>query len=161
VSTLVLPASLGLLVIAPVLVASLYPPRWAGMVTPLQIFAVFGLVNAIVATTGDVFKAADRPGWIPPLPAVHPPPLAVSLWLLPPSGPAGAASGLLLATVVSGAVALTAAFRLLGVSVEELASTVGPPAGAALIMAAAVHALRRALTAVPGLVTLLVLVAVG
>jgi polysaccharide transporter, PST family len=161
VSTLVLPASLGLLVIAPVLVASLYPPRWAGMVTPLQIFAVFGLVNAIVATTGDVFKAADRPGWIPGLAVVHLPSLAVALWVLTPYGPAGAASGLLLATVVSGAVALTAAFRLLGVSMRELAGTVGPPASAALVMAAAVEGLRRALAATPGIATLLVLVAVG
>jgi PST family polysaccharide transporter len=31
---LALPASLGLVVVAPVLVATLYPPRWAGMVTP-------------------------------------------------------------------------------------------------------------------------------
>ena len=71
VTTLALPASLGLLVVAPVLVATLYPPRWAGMVTPLQIFAIFGLVNALVATTGDVFKAAGRPGWIPGLAIVH------------------------------------------------------------------------------------------
>src|SRR4029453_16806745 len=65
VSTLALPASLGLLVIAPVLVGTLYPARWAGMVAPLQVFAVFGLVNAIVATTGDVFRGANRPGGAP------------------------------------------------------------------------------------------------
>src|SRR5262249_24793548 len=35
VSTLALPASLGLLVVAPVLVTTLYPPRWAGIVAPL------------------------------------------------------------------------------------------------------------------------------
>src|SRR5262249_13127217 len=73
VSTLALPASLGLLVIAPVLVATLYPPRWAGMVAPLQIFAIFGLVNALVATTGDVFKAAGPPGMAPRPPGRPPP----------------------------------------------------------------------------------------
>lgn len=161
VSTLALPASLGLLVVAPVLVATLYPPRWAGMVAPLQIFAIFGLVNALVATTGDVFKAAGRPGWIPGLAIVHLPSLAASLWFLTGYGPAGAASGLLLAALISGTVALTAAFRLLGVSVRELAGTLAPPAGAALLMAAAVHALRRALAGAPGLVALLVLVAAG
>jgi O-antigen/teichoic acid export membrane protein len=161
VSTLALPASLGLLVIAPVLVATLYPPRWAGMVAPLQIFAIFGLVNALVATTGDVFKAAGRPGWIPGLAVVHLPSLAAALWFLTAYGPAGAASGLLLATLVSGAVALTATFRLLGVSVRELAGTLGAPAAAALLMAAAVLALRHALTGTPGLVELAVLVAAG
>jgi len=148
-------------VVAPVLVATLYPPRWAGMVTPLQIFAIFGLVNALVATTGDVFKAAGRPGWIPGLAIVHLPSLATSLWFLTGYGPAGAASGLLLATVVSGTVALAAALRLLGVSVRDLAGTLAPPAGAALLMAAAVYALRVALTATPGVVTLLVLVTAG
>src|SRR5262245_4353847 len=161
VSTLALPASLGLLVVAPVLVAALYPPRWAGMVAPLQIFAIFGLVNALVATTGDVFKAAGRPGWIPGLAVVHLPSLAAALWLLTAYGPAGAASGLLVATLVSGAVALTATFRLLGVSVRELAGTLGAPAAAALLMAAAVLALRHALAGTPGLVALAVLVAAG
>jgi PST family polysaccharide transporter len=161
VGTLALPASLGLLVTAPVLIAALYPPRWAGMVAPLQIFAVFGLVNALVATTGDVFKAAGRPGWIPGLAVVHLPSLAVALWFLTPYGPAGAASGLLFTTAVSGTVALTAAFRLLGVSTRELAETLGPPTLAALVMVAAVHGLGRQLSAKPGLVTLLVLVAVG
>ena len=161
VSTLALPASLGLLVIAPDLVATLYPPRWAGMVGPLRIFAIFGLVNALVATTGDIFKAAGRPGWIPGLAIVHLPSLAAALWFLTAYGPAGAASGLLLATVVSGTVALTAAFRLLGVSFRELATTLGPPAGAALVMATVVDVLRGTLASVPGLVALLVLAIVG
>jgi PST family polysaccharide transporter len=161
VTTLALPASLGLVVVAPVLVATLYPPRWAGMVTPLQIFAIFGLVNALVATTGDVFKATGRPGWIPGLAIVHLPSLATSLWFLTTYGPAGAASGLLLATVISGSVALAAAFRLLGVSVRELAGTLAPPAGAALLMAAAVYVLRVALAATPGVVALPVLVTAG
>jgi hypothetical protein len=131
------------------------------MVAPLQIFAVFGLVNALVATTGDVFKAAGRPGWIPALAIVHLPSLAAGLWYLTAYGPAGAASGLLLATFVSGAVALTAALRLLGVSVREVAGTVAPPAGAALLMAAVVYALRLPLATAPGLVALFVLVASG
>src|SRR5262249_17876394 len=131
------------------------------MVAPLQIFAMFGLVNAVVATTGDVFKAAGRPGWIPGLAVVHLPTLAAALWFLTPYGPAGAASGLMLATLVSGAVALPVAFRLLGITGQELAGTLGPPAGAAVLMAAAVHALGRPLAAISELVMLPVLVAVG
>jgi O-antigen/teichoic acid export membrane protein len=161
VATLALPASLGLVVIAPTLVATLYPPRWAGMVAPLQIFAIFGLVNALVATTGDVFKAADQPGWIPALAIVHLPSLAAALWVLTAYGPAGAATGLLLATCVSGAVALAAAFRLLGVSLRELAGTLAPSAVAALLMAAAVYTLRATFARTPGVVALLVLVAAG
>src|SRR5262249_37669105 len=50
---------------------------------------------------------------------------------------------------------------LLGVSLRELLDTLGPPAGAALLMATAVLALRHALDATPGLVELLVLVGFG
>ena len=57
--------------------------------------------------------------------------------------------------------ALAAAFRLLGVSLRELAGALAPPAGAALLMAAAVYALRAALAVTPGVVALLVLVGAG
>lgn len=161
VSTLALPASLGLLVTAPVLVGTLYPPRWAGMIAPLQIFAVFGLVNAIVATTGDVFKAVNRPAWIPGLAVVHFPVLILLLWLLTPYGPAGAATALLLAAVASGTVALGAALRILGVSPAELAAALWPQALAAAVMGLAVGAVRQMVAALVAPVALAGLVACG
>ncbi len=91
---------------------------------------------------------------------MHLPSLAAALWFLTGYGPVGAASALLLATVVSGTVALAAAFRLLGVSVRELAGSLAPPTGAALLMAASVYALRPAV-ATSNVTALLVLVATG
>jgi PST family polysaccharide transporter len=161
VSTLALPVSLGLLLTAPVLVGTLYPPRWEGMVAPLQIFAVFGLVNAIVATTADVFKAVNRPAWIPGLAAVHLPVLILSLWLLTPYGPAGAATALLVAAVASGTVALIAALRILHVSPAEVAAALWPQALATAIMGVVVSALRPTLAALPGPVVLAGLAACG
>src|SRR5262249_61264689 len=99
--------------------------------------------------------------WFPARPFWPRPSPPVGLCFPPASGPAGAASGLLLATLVSGTVALTATSRLLGVSLRELLDTLGAPAGAALLMAAAVLALRHALDATPGLIELIVLVGFG
>src|SRR4029077_8929253 len=138
-----------------------YPPRWAGMIVPLQIFAVFGLVNAVVATTGDVFKATNRPGWIPGLALVHFPTLIFLLWLLTPYGPAGAASALVLAASASGTVALAATIRILGVSTVEFAAALWPQALATSLMGAVVSALRPTLMALPGPVVLIGLVACG
>jgi len=161
VSTLALPTSLGLFVTAPALVGTLYPPRWAGMIVPLQVFAIFGLVNAIVATTGDVFKATNRPGWIPGLALVHFPTLIFLLWLLTPYGPAGAASALVLAAFASGTVALAATIRILGVSTVEFVGALWPQALATTLMGAVVSALRPTLAALPDPLVLIGLVACG
>lgn len=161
VSALAIPAALGLLVAAPLLVATLYPPRWAGMVAPLQVFALFGLVNAVVATTGDVFKSLGRPGWIAGIGVVHLPTLAASLWWLAGYGPGWAATGLLVAALASGTVALTAALRMLGVRPRDLAGVIAAPATAAAAMVGVMEALRRALAAAPAPVALVMVGAAG
>src|SRR5262249_30504912 len=99
VSTLALPASLGLLVVAPVLVAAPAPPPGPGRPAPPQFFAISGLVTPPAPTTGAASRPGGRRGWIPGLAAVPLPSLAVGLWSPPAYGPAGAASGLLLATL--------------------------------------------------------------
>jgi len=161
VSSISLPASLGLWVIAPALIHTLYPARWNGMIAPLRIFAFFGLVNAIVGTTGDVFKAANRPGWIPGLAIVHFPVLVLALWLLIGYGPSGAATALLLAALASGSVAIPAALHLLGVSLGDFLATLAPQAIAAVAMAGVLHVVARALADAPAAVTLVTLAVAG
>jgi PST family polysaccharide transporter len=145
VSSVAVPAALGLAMAAPALVGALYPAEWQPMVAPLRIFALFGLVNAIVATTGEVFKATDQPGWIPGLAAVHLPVLALGLWLLAGRGPGGAAAALTLAALVSGAVAVPAALRAIGLPIRRLASALVPQAAAGAVMVGAMALVARGL----------------
>jgi PST family polysaccharide transporter len=144
-ATVSIPAGVGLAVVAPALVRALYGPAWEGMIAPLQVFAFFGIVNSVVGTTGEVFKALDRPGWIPGLAAVHLPALSVLLWLLAPRGPAWAALALTLAAVLSGSVALGGALRLLGLGPRALLAALATPLAAAAVMATAALAVGRAL----------------
>jgi PST family polysaccharide transporter len=161
VTTVSLPAQIGLLVVASRLVETLYPPAWHGMAAPLQIFVAFGLVNSIVGTTGDVFKAANRPGWIPAIGAIHLPTLAVSLWLLVDRGPAGAAAALTFAALVSGSVALPLALRIVGISAGDFLRALGPQACATAVMAAAVFGAGIALPPAPSLLALAIACGTG
>ena len=161
VSSVAVPAALGLALTAPVLVRALYPPEWQPMIAPLRIFALFGLVNALVATTGEVFKATDRPGWIPGLAAVHLPVLMGGLWLLAPRGPGGAAAALTIAAVVSGAVAVPAALRAIGLPLRRLLRALAPQAAAGALMAGAMELAARWLYGSAPPVELVGLVLVG
>ena len=146
VTTVSFPAQVGLLLTAPRLVETLYPPAWHAMVAPLQIFAVFGLLNSIVGTTGDVFKAANRPGWIAAIGGVHLPALALFLWLFVSDGPAGAATALTLAAVASGSIAVPLALHVLRIAPTTVLRALAPQALATAVMAAIVSA---AIHAVP------------
>jgi PST family polysaccharide transporter len=161
VTTITLPAQIGLFLLAPILVDALYPPAWHGMVTPLRVFAVFGLINSIVATTGDVFKAANRPGWIAALAAVHLPALCVGLWLLVDRGPGGAAAALTLAACASGAVAVPLALRVIALPMRRFAAALAPQALATTVMAVVVAAASTLVAPSPSVAALVLLAALG
>jgi PST family polysaccharide transporter len=161
ITSITLPAQTGLFLVAPLLVDTLYPPAWHGMVTPLRIFAVFGLVNSIVGTTGDVFKAANRPGWIAALAAVHLPTLCLGLWLLVGRGPGGAAAALTVAACASGAVAVPVALHVIALPLRRLMAALMPQALATVVMAAVVTAALGLVAPAPSFVALGLLVLLG
>jgi len=161
ITSVTLPAQAGLFLLAPLFVRALYPPQWEGMVLPLRIFAVFGIVNSIVATTGDVFKAANRPGWIAAIAGVHLPVLGIGLWLLLPRGAGGAAAALTLAAIASGAVAVPLALRVLGLSARRFIAALAPQTAATLVMMLVVLAAELALAPVRPLIALAALTLVG
>ena len=161
ITTLAFPAEVGLILVAGRLVETLYPPAWFGMVVPLQIFAVFGLVNAVVGTTGDVFKAANRPGWIAAIGFVHLPALALFLYLWVGTGPTGAALALTLAAVVSGSVAVPLALRVLELPAFTFLTALAPQALATGVMTLAVVLTSHVLPPPPNVLALAGVCVVG
>src|SRR6185436_11530638 len=161
VTSIAMPAQVGLLLIAARFVETLYPPAWHDMVTPLRIFAVFGLVNSIVGTTGDVFKAANRPGWIAAIGGIHLPTLLIALWLLVERGPGGAAAALTLAALASGAVAVPLALRVLALSPWRLGAALGPQVLATVVMALVVVPIDRLLPPAPSIAALAITCGMG
>jgi O-antigen/teichoic acid export membrane protein len=161
ITSITLPAQTGLVLLAPLFVDTLYPPAWHAMVTPLRIFAVFGLVNSIVATTGDVFKAANRPGWIAALAGIHLPVLCVGLWLLVGRGPGGAAAALTLASFASGAVAVPLALHVIGLPAHRFLAALAPQAIATGVMAIVVGGTMAAVAPAPSIAAVVLLAALG
>ena len=161
ITTIAFPAEVGLLLVAGRMVETLYPPAWFGMVVPLQIFAVFGLVNAVVGMTGDVFKAANRPGWIAAIGVVHLPALALFLWLWVSTGPTGAALALTVAAIASGSVAVPLALRVLELPLFTFLSALAPQALATAVMSLAVVVTSHVLPPPPNVLALAAVCVVG
>jgi lipopolysaccharide exporter len=160
-TTLTMPAQVGLFLVAGELVTALYPPAWNGMIGPLRVFALFGLVNSVVGTTGDVLKATNRPGWISGLALLHVPVLVLGLWLLVDRGPSGAALALTLAALASGAVALRVALDALGLGAARFAAALAPQAMASGIMAVAIAVARPLVADVAPMTAFIVLTGLG
>lgn len=58
---IVMPASIGLLTLAPEIIRIAYGPRWSPAILPLQILCVFGCTRSILSITGYLFNAMGKP----------------------------------------------------------------------------------------------------
>lgn len=61
VTAVVLPVSVGIVVLAPEIVAALYGARWAQAAAPLQVLAVFGCFRALWMLNGYLYNAIGKP----------------------------------------------------------------------------------------------------
>jgi len=138
---LALPSTVGLALVASPLIATLYDDRWTGAVAPLRALAFCGLLHAIAASTGEVFKAIGRPGWVGLYAVVYDVILAIALWVL---GVHAGLVGVALATVLApGVVAIASVAtvgRVLGVPLRSFAALAAGPLVATAVMSAAVLA---------------------
>jgi O-antigen/teichoic acid export membrane protein len=136
IAVLSVPASVGLAVLAPALVAALLGPRWTGTVPPARVLAGFGLLASLSATTGDLFKAVGRSALIWRIGLVHSATLWVGLAVLGRYGLSGVALAVMLATVASCSTAFVAACMVLELRARDVVAALGGPVVASGVMAA-------------------------
>jgi PST family polysaccharide transporter len=160
VAACAIPASVGLALLAPDIVAVALGPGWAGVVTPLRVLTGFALVASLAATTGDVFKATGRSVLIFRIGLVHSVVLWTGLALLAPRGIAWTGLAVSIAATVSGAAAFACALAALRIRPGALARVLATPVAATLVMVAALAALGR-IPVGPGAVRLVASVLVG
>ena len=60
ITALSLPAGLGLIAIAPLLITTVYGHKWEPIIVPFQILCVFGIIRSILAVCGNVFYAVNK-----------------------------------------------------------------------------------------------------
>ena len=141
VAALAMPASVGLALVAPEVVAVALGPSWGGTVTPLRVLAGFAFFAALAATTGDVFKATGRSVLILRLGFLHSAVLFVGLALLASGGIAWVALAVTIATLVSSTGAFVCVLWTLRLGPVVLVRALAGPALATAVMTVALVAL--------------------
>jgi O-antigen/teichoic acid export membrane protein len=158
---LVLPATVGLVLVAEPLIAVVYGERWLSAVPPLQITAVFGLFMSLVALNGYLFQGIAVPSVAFKLASLR---LAIIVVLLIPMmrahGLVGAALTVTFAIAVQWLAGLYFLRRHVSVTVPQLLRSVWRPAWTSFAMGLSVFALSEVI-AVQTAIGLLVAVAVG
>lgn len=133
---LALPVTVALGIGAEPIVLGLLGAKWEGVIDPLRIFALFGLIRLLVGPSGELFKGIGRPhlGFLAgvlnlciAVPAL--------LLLVPRFGTSGAAFALVLAIATVAAVVLPLTFRAIALHPVELARALARPAACAAIVA--------------------------
>lgn len=157
------PMGIGIAVVAPTFVRAVLGEQWMPMVLPMQILAVYGIVRGFVSSYGSVWRATGNPDYLLKLQVVSIVLMAIPIY------PATVAYGLAGTAAVITAVYALIMFPIdtyLAASAAEadfrrLVLEFAYPLPAALLMGAVVYWTRNALTSLPAIAELVVLVSVG
>ncbi len=115
IGAILLPASIGLILVAPGLVEHVLGPRWDGTVPVMRVLALLPVVGLIGGIASPVFLGYGRPRVVAGLELVQFVTLALVLFpLIESFGIVGVATALLLATLASQVPALIQLTRLVG-----------------------------------------------
>jgi lipopolysaccharide exporter len=157
VSFLIFPATAGVLVTGSYIVHIVYGPKWAPAVGALQVLVIFGLLRSLAAINGYLFEGVGKPqislySGVARL-------VALGFLILPMTnafGLVGAAASVAGAMLVQWLILIVATKRLVGVSIRQMAASMGAPLWKASLMALCVYSLSLVAdgTTVPGLAAL-------
>ncbi len=159
---LVLPLSLGILVVADPFVRALYGPDWYPMIPAMQVFAAVAMLRGTLSAFGPVFEALDRPDFQTKTQTIAVVGIAVSIVPLTEAfGIAGAAAATGMRFVVSAPIILYLAFTQTTLTPRDLISVVAPPAAASALMVGAVLWVQDQLFAFSAAVSLVGSILIG
>ena len=160
----VLPASLGLVLVAHPLIDVVYGEKWLPAAVPLQLLAVFGLFRSLAAFTGYLFEGMGQPKIAFIQGAVR---LAVLLPLIVPAtmyyGLEGAAVVVTIGMATQWIVGLIYLYKRLDVGISDMARSMWQPVWTAAIMGGAAWGMLQAVNAnrVGGLLATMAVAAVA
>lgn len=142
ISFIIVPVALGMLVVAPEMVATFLEPRWAPMVVPFQVLCISAMVKPLSATTSVLFTSAGRPGYNLKAGIVVILVLVPMMVLLLPYGIVGVAFAVLIAQLLGFAYNIYQVGRVLDGTASRMPAAIAPSLVAAGLMFAGVMALK-------------------
>jgi lipopolysaccharide exporter len=159
---LALPVTVALGIGAEPIVLGLLGAKWEGVIDPLRIFALFGLIRLLVGPSGELFKGIGRPhlGFLAG--ALH---LCVALpallILVPRFETSGAAFALVLAVGTVAAVVLPMTFSAIQLRPTDLARALARPAACSAVVAVALGTVVPLTSGLSPVASLAVVAAIG
>lgn len=159
---IIVPVTIFMVLAAQPIVLALLGNQWSSIVTPLRLLAIFGLVRALSATAGTVFRGTGRPKlamWFAVANVVL---LVPSLIVLTKALELnGTAIALVVCMTVTTIPALAITIRLVGVSARDLMRTLRPSLVCSGALALSLGILVPVTSGARPIVSLLVLLAGG
>lgn len=134
----VVPAGLGIAVLAEPLVYGLLGEKWKEAIPLIQVLAIFGVLRAASSNSGAVYLALGIPRVLTYVTLLFLTLMGAGLWLLVPAhGAAGAALAMLIAAAIQVPVGFVVVASRLGLSPASLLGVFWRPLAGGLIMAIA------------------------
>ncbi len=144
----VVPAGVGICVLAEPLVRAVLGTKWEAAIPLVQMLSVFGVLRASTSNCGAVFLALGIPRVLTYLTLLFLAIMLPAFWIwVPMYGAAGAAKGLVVAASIQMPVVFAIVARSIGLGLPALLSVAWRPLLAAALMAAAIETLRGHLAA--------------
>lgn len=162
ITLLSFPASVGIVIVAPVFVPAVLGSGWTEAVVPMQVFAVYAAVRSFRSATVPLFRAINHPEYDTKLRVLK---LALLLPFIYPASQAfgvrGVAFVVLGHSLVVAPIASYVAVRAIEGRVATFVRTVTYPAAGSIAMGVIVYALRERVDGIPLVVELSLLVLTG
>lgn len=156
------PASVGIVVVAPVFVASILGPAWTEMIVPMQLFAAYAAFRSFRSATVPLFRAIDRPDYDTKIRVLK---LSLIVPFVYPASQAFGTSGVALVllghTVVVAPIASYVAIRSVDGRVSEFARILSYPVFGSTVMGVVVYLVRERVDGIPLLAEFVLLVLTG
>jgi len=138
-----LPLSVGLYLVAPLVVEVLLGPRWSGALPLIEILALYGIVQSFGTSSHLVYNRIGRPRFTAAINVAHFIVFVPSvIWGVSAFGAEGAAWAITASAVIFLAADILIVRRVIGVGLRAFAAHVWRPVVAAGCMAAAVLSMR-------------------
>ncbi|MCC6397831.1 MAG: lipopolysaccharide biosynthesis protein [Bacteroidetes bacterium] len=165
IACIIVPAAMGMLILAPEMITTLLTEEWYSMLVPFQILCVASTVRPLSATTSALFTSTGRPGYNFRAGLVVLGALVPAIALLLPQGITGVALAVLISQVIGFGYNMYQMRLVLPGTGSRMIPAIAPAAGAALAMMAIVHLAKAPVASLTGVgnagIALGILCAVG
>lgn len=151
-SFLTIPAGIGLLAIAPVLIPAVFGAKWTGAITTMQVLIPFSIATILTGNTNELFRGAGRPDIQAKLELTKLIVLVPALWYLTKYGIFGVGLGQSIVLVSFMPLYMWAAVKVLKKRTTVLAPVLVPTAAGTVIMLVLIKGAQVLMSSFPGIV---------